>query len=71
MSEMVERVATAIEGALPNQMKHLGPLLARAAIEAMREPTAAMEKAAWPEPLFDPPVPTEAWKAMIDAALKG
>lgn len=38
----LDEVATAIEGALPNQMKHLGPLLARAALKAMREPSEGM-----------------------------
>jgi hypothetical protein len=65
----VEEVARAIEGALPNQMKHLGPLLARAAIEAMREPTDTM--------VFDVMVGAECsrnaalmvWEVSIKAAL--
>jgi hypothetical protein len=67
---MVERVAIAIEGALPNQMKHLGPLLARAAIEAMHEPTEAMLAAgmsADPTPERDTNA-IRVWGRMIAAA---
>lgn len=72
-NEVFERVARAIEGALPNQMKHLGPLLARAAIAAMRDPTAKMMDAAIEVWKNDPDGPVvgfleDLYRAMIDAA---
>lgn len=81
MSEMIERVAKHIYdgrngrgckpwGHLPRA--HQEPYLvdARAAIEAMREPTEAMEEAALDvRPLMMPDTPRELWEAMIDAAL--
>jgi hypothetical protein len=80
---MVERVARAIEDA---NLKASGDEdytpLARAAIEAMREPTEAMLKAGFhknrwtnPKPCHDHCVGRvtlsidEPWRAMIDAAL--
>ena len=44
---------------------------ARAAIEAMREPTEGMVNAAWPDyPVFgETPQPIDAWPRMITAAL--
>lgn len=42
MSEMVERVARAIERAMAEQMDPTPGYLARAAIEAVREPTEGM-----------------------------
>ena len=48
MSEMIERVAWAIMGALDPDAGHETSLkAARAAIEAMREPDEAMVEAAW------------------------
>lgn len=78
MSEMVERVARAIAGEAFaeshegdaesewQKVKHL----ARAAIEALREPTEEME---WlGDDAHDPHVrnASEIWQTMIDAALK-
>lgn len=89
MSEMIERVAQAIDP-LPwtdlardhwrkggvEEGKEAARAKARAAIEAMREPTEAMVKAGtigWDpmdgsgvRPVFDP---TKPYEAMIDAAL--
>lgn len=84
MSEMIERVARQIfetnitvylrlsmdfsEQTVSVQEQYRG--LARAAIEAMREPTEAMEEAALDvRPLMLPDSPREVWGAMIDAAL--
>jgi hypothetical protein len=70
MSEMVERVARAIDKAMQEQHDPTPGYLARAAIEAMREPTIDMLRVA------DVPVggdylsPKECWRGMIDAALK-
>lgn len=75
MNEMIDRVARAIEGALPNQMKHLGPLLARAAIEALADPTDAMIEAAGVAaygPAFsDPTVPNTGPGSFREAARAG
>ncbi len=60
--EMIKRVATVIAGARID--------MARAVIEAMREPTAAMIDAS---PYLGPEAegtPSEVWRAMIDTALK-
>ena len=75
MSEMVERVARAIATARGYGLDANGEDTgdwqmfvdhARAAIEAMREPTEAM----WREASFENGYVTEgAWQAMIDAAL--
>jgi len=68
MSEMIERVRDAIYDAAagdPNcsgVSDRLAVLLARAAIEAMREPTEAM-LGEWDYGL-------EIWQSMIDEALK-
>lgn len=89
MSEMVERVARALSiadgnhpGACSNDEEEIPAWKlyvkdARAAIEAMREPTAAMRHAAsdvlWYEGLDEGqgyPPPREAWQAMLDEALK-
>lgn len=89
MSEMVERVARALD---PEAFGHDFPVMAakhyevrrsismkraRAAIEAMREPTEAMVKAVYDQadPGFcDEPgestSPRDAWQQMIDEALK-
>lgn len=63
---MIERVATAISGAPFPSKSSLRK--ARAAIEAMRDPTEGM-KAAWlgPEPWDQDAL--KVWQAMIDAAL--
>ena len=82
-SEIIERVARAIYegrngpgcrawGSQP--ASHQEPYLkdARAAIEAMREPTEAMLDAGkWVSPLYDDPTPAavEYWETMIEAAL--
>ena len=67
MSEMIERVAKAIlkeqqtnRSAFPDSRD-----IARAAIEAMREPTSAMAKAAYRDD-----APQVVWRDMIDEALK-
>lgn len=70
MSEMVERVAKAIEDAdIENGCDYIG--MARAAIAAMREPTSGMISASAkcniePEMMLH----KQRWKAMIDEALK-
>ena len=79
MSEMVERVAAAIfcshiggngwpEG-LPENAKDYWRKEARAAIEAMREPTEAMIDKTWREQVADSGDPDGVWRVMIDAAL--
>ena len=69
MSEMIDRVARAIEEASQPPGRPDYALLMRncaiAAIESMREPTAAMLDAGPPEPYMDKDV----WAKMIDAAL--
>lgn len=79
MSEMVERVARAIALADldPETRAAVDPdvwfvaesyyALARAALEAMREPTQDMLLA---DPRRDMDLSEESWAAMIDAALK-
>lgn len=63
MSEMVERVARAIKDA---EQMHWNDM-ARAAIEAMREPTAKMVVIADSSLR---PISPRIWRAMIDEALK-
>lgn len=77
MSEMIERVTKAIETALQQHGDadiRAGLVfldiskVARAAIEAMREPTDAMDEEG---AIFsDCNAATPTWQAMIDAALK-
>lgn len=84
MSEMVERVARAMDpmsakiadmliskGLKSSDVLGILPMeKARAAIEAMREPTEAMvEYALDVRPIMMPDTPRELWEAMIDAAL--
>lgn len=80
MSEMVKRVARAIRVArqsdpdTPPQEPQAGELEwwipeARAAIEAMREPTEAMQRA-WEGPESWGWGPLKVYRAMIDAALR-
>lgn len=73
--DMIERVARAIAGKLDDNTpwKECGQgfretciLLARAAIEALREPTEAMLEEGPGEPYMEKHV----WALMIDAALK-
>lgn len=67
MSEMVERVASALIARRALAGREEDPhTLARIAIEAMREPTKAMLKAGT---MYVTP-PHKVWPAMIDAALK-
>lgn len=74
MSEMIERVARALAKLADNDNWNEFVPDARAAIEAMREPTDAMmaavdcagEKADW----LSGRAWTAAWQAMIDEALK-
>ena len=71
MTEMIERVARAIAQCLnePGQCSYSD--IARAAIEAMREPTEAMIKeGAYGSGEDSAGVACGAWKAMIDEALK-
>jgi hypothetical protein len=81
MGEMVERVKAAIKLNIENaQIGKDGrvfdkyELAAKAAIEALRVPTAAMRKAYNDESIVgyspDPIDPDVTWKAGIDAALK-
>jgi hypothetical protein len=73
MSEMVERVAMAICKAAREDLRcdgltdDEGEIFARAAIEAMREPTRQMEDAA---DEADERSHAATWEHMIDAALK-
>jgi hypothetical protein len=73
MSEMVDRVAAAIRESEAYWWNRddepddgLAETLARAAIEAMREPTLAVLEAGPSEPYMD----IDVWRAMIDEALK-
>lgn len=83
MSEMVERVATAIWALyrhtdcneydqLAPHAKHTADEMARAAIEAMREPTADMVDAGrdvGPDAPYGLSETIKRWEAMINAAL--
>ena len=78
MSDMIERVRDAIEmaihqaGGFEFMSADDGNSVARAAIEAMREPSDAMAEAIWHE-TGDPcwkENAVKAWKAGIDEALK-
>lgn len=79
-NEMIERVAKAICSNCPDpgQMEimndpwKLAIPVARAVMEAMREPTAAMVIAGRATPIFDADATNaeDAWKIMIDEALK-
>jgi len=70
MTDMIERVTQALREVLWNYgvqlTKEMDELLARAAIEAMREPTEEMSHAGW---RTDSGIGTVVWQAMIDAAL--
>lgn len=72
MSEMVERVAEAL--AKSDKYTSDYTALARAAIEAMREPTEGMTNAAFNIELWDQPInehcAQDVWQTMIDAALQ-
>lgn len=71
MSEMVERVAKAIMARFNDPLPFHAEELARAAIEAMREPTNAMERAGDEYGRFtNGPSACVVWEAMIDEALK-
>lgn len=83
MSEMIERVAKAIAGvidsAMPNVYVHTldYKAAARAAIQAMREPTEQMVDAVYrqEDPGFcdepgTPTAPDDVWRQMIDEALE-
>jgi hypothetical protein len=67
MNEMIERVAAAIDGLIREPCTLTCGQIARVAIEAMREPTEAMKKAACDQ--YDP-LGYRVWPWMIDAALK-
>jgi hypothetical protein len=70
MSEMIERVKLAIRDACdPHVTDSMCEVAARAAIEAMREPTEAMLQAFGERAL---PIgnPQDGYSAMIDEALK-
>ena len=79
MSEMIERVAEAIQNRRREMLAAKGgPILiepielARAAIEAMREPTEAMKERGF-QYTADPCWPDDvgrAWRHMIDEALR-
>jgi hypothetical protein len=76
MSEMIKRVADAMQVAGDKWVNegHADwrdidlKVLARAAIEALREPTKAMVAASNPHPA-EQEIAIFAWQAMIDAAL--
>ena len=71
MTDMIERVTQALREVLWNYgvqlTKEMDELLARAAIEAMREPTEEMSHAGW---RTDSGISTVVWQAMIDEAMK-
>lgn len=77
MSEMVERVAQVIAGTyvmefndeVPPLPHHIAIELAKAAIDAMSEPTAAMCDAPKFTPTFGPYEAEGVWRAMCNAAL--
>ena len=83
-SEMVERIARAIDAALGEEADWMDidpefmNKVARAALEAMREPTEAMVYEGYVRSAFAPECrvssiqfdPKPVWIAMIDAALK-
>lgn len=79
MNEMVERVARVICAQFGERSPdfidkrwHLQIPVARAVLEAIREPTEAMVGAGYDCPIidYDGQDPKEVWQAMIDAALK-
>jgi hypothetical protein len=75
MAEMIERVSRAIRDAEDN-MANDWLDVARAAIEAMREPTDEMLSAAGTrrpvdDEVMGPDHPWALWDSMIDAALNG
>ncbi len=73
--DMIDRVAMAIQAAMSAHVANWASdyeldALARAAIEAMREPTAAMVIASWHYPSGDFWLnKKKTWDAIIDAAL--
>lgn len=72
MSEMVERVAESLRASMPgltNPEAWPWKTLARAAIEAMREPTEDMADAGAIETNSEEDA-IECWKAMIEEALR-
>lgn len=76
MSEMVERVAKAICESSGQSWESAGDGyreicdgFARAAIEAMREPTEDMQEAADMDRTYYGHIATNNWRAMISAAL--
>jgi hypothetical protein len=72
MSEMVERVADALKRKIgPSIDPRVCEMAAKIAIEAMREPTEAMLRAAKDrdDPFDIPAFADEHWQAMIHAAL--
>jgi hypothetical protein len=74
MSEMVERVIAGVKDAMASTGKNFKTsdqafeIVARAAIEAMREPTEEMKRAAYE--MFHDGYPVPIWQIMIDEALK-
>lgn len=75
MSEMVERVAKAIEAEVDklNDVRNIQGFyeeIARAAIAAMREPTDGMVETAFSLLPDRDPWPIAVWRAMIDESLR-
>lgn len=69
--EMIERVAQAISGGGdPTHILDIHRTRARAAIEAMREPTVAMLEKGWGHTPSSWEEISEAWDEMISEALK-
>ncbi len=66
--DMIERVARAIANADDNSFYERYLILAKAAIEAMREPTEEMINFAWDKRAVGV---KGSWNTMIDAALQG
>jgi hypothetical protein len=66
MTDMIERVAKAINDAMIKHGDYKPDELARAAIAAMREPTKAMKEAGF----WEGSASLNNYRAMIDAALQ-
>ena len=76
MSEMLNRVTAALNAAPSKWRKDgmvgdIGAYMARAAIEAMREPTEHMILSGYKDEMCQGHDTENAWRHMIDAALTG
>ena len=74
MTNMIERVAVAINQAMLLNDDYDSGMLARAAIDAMREPTKDMAQTvawAYTAGVANPEMITKIYSAVVDAALAG